>query len=669
MGAVVGSTAMRKWNALLVCLLTSSSWAQPSRPAPPAKPAAPPMKPPAGYTGLGAESVSPQEIARFAAPPLDAAVSRRIQAMLDVRGAGAGLITSKGDRMLFTWRITGTSQVWRQDGPMKFPVQLTGGEDRTSVAGIAPDDSFAVIARDVGGQENPGLYLMSPDGGPLRLVQHTPKVQTFLEYISDDSRSLYFRANDVDPASYAIYRYDVKAGKRERVFDTPGLWSIADQRGGKWLMVKALGSTQLEIYEYELASKKLTPLLGQGETEQYFVAYGQKPGQILVRTNKIGDFHRLYKMEKPGKLEPITPEIKFDVNNFAIDDQRARIYYEVNENGYSRAHCLDAATLRPLPLPKLPDADNVDITGLSYNGRFVQLSVNGSTVAPQTVVYDWQTRRTTTWRVPSTPEIDTRTFAKAQLESYPARDGTKIPMFVWRPAKCDGPCPVVVDFHGGPEGQSQAGFNGQAQLFVDAGFVLVQPNVRGSAGYGKTWLDSDNGPKRLAVITDIEDCAKHIRASWGKDGKAPKIGVTGGSYGGYSTLMAMTYFAGAYDAGVQEVGISNLVTFLINTAPYRRILRISEYGDPVKDRDALIQLSPITHIKKIKAPLLSIQGVNDPRVPVGEALQIYRELEARKIPGGLILFPDEGHGTSKRGNQVLALGHTLAFFEKHLKGK
>jgi dipeptidyl aminopeptidase/acylaminoacyl peptidase len=618
-----------------------------------------------GYTGLGAESVSPQEIARFTAPPLDPSVSRRIQAMLDVRGAGTGLITSKGDRMLFTSRLTGSFQVWMQDGPMRFPVQITGGEDRTFAVSIAPDDSFAVISRDVGGQENPGLYLTPLAGGPLRVVQHTPKVQTFFEFVSDDSKAVYFRANDVDPASYAIYRFDVAAGKRERVFDTPGLWSIADHRGGTWLMSKALGNTQIEIYEYELATKKLTPLLGQGESEQYQAVYGAKPGQILVRTNKLGDFHRIYRLEK-GKLEPITPEMKHDVAGFGIDRPRTRIYYLVNENGYSRAHALDAATFKPIALPKLPDADNINITGVSHNGRFAQLAVDGSTMPQQSMVYDWQTRKLTTWRVPSAPEIDTKKFAKAQLESYPARDGTKIPMFVWRPAKCNGPCPVVVDFHGGPEGQSQAGFNGFAQLFVDAGFVFVRPNVRGSTGYGKKWLDADNGPKRLAVVTDIEDAAKYIRASWGKDGKAPKIGVMGGSYGGYSSLMAMTYFAGAYDAGVQEVGISNLLTFLNNTAPYRRILRTSEYGDPVKDKEALIQLSPITHVKKIKAPLLSIQGVNDPRVPVGEALQIYKELEARKIPGGLILFPDEGHGTAKRSNQVLSIGHTIAFFEKHL---
>jgi dipeptidyl aminopeptidase/acylaminoacyl peptidase len=554
---------------------------------------------------------------------------------------------------------------------MRYAVQLTGGEDRTAVIDIAPDDSFLAISRDVGGQENPGLYLQSPDGGALRVVQHAPKVQTGLQFIADDSKTLYFSANDIDPASYAIYRYDIKAEKRELVFDTPGLWSIADHRGDTWLMVKNLGNTQQEIWQYEVGAKKLTPLLGQGEVVQYRASFGAKPGQVLVLTDKLGDFQRLYSLEG-GKLTPITPELKYEIEGFRIDDARTRIYYEINEQGYLKLGILDAKTLRAIATPKLdgaPAADNLTVSSLSRNGRFATFVLEGATLPQTALTYDWQTGRATLWRQTMTPEVDVKAFAKVTLESYPARDGTKIPMFVRRPPSCDGPCPVVVEFHGGPEVQTQAGFSASAQIFVDAGFVFVQPNVRGSTGYGKAWLHSDDGPKRLNVITDIEDCAKYIRASWGKDGKAPKIGVVGGSYGGYSTLMAMTYFAGAYDAGVQQVGISNLTTFLMNTAPYRRILRISEYGDPVKDKEALVQLSPITHVKKLKAPLLSIQGVNDPRVPVGEALQIFKEAEARKIPGGLILFPDEGHGAAKRSNQVLALGHTVAFFEKYLLGK
>jgi len=650
---------MTRWITLPICLVATVALAD--------TPKLPPGA--GGYSGLGAESLSPQDIAKYAAPALPDRVSRKIQTMLDVRGAGGGLITSKGDRQIFAARTTGTVQIWRQDGPMRFPIQLTGGEDRTETVAIAPDDSFVVVSRDVGGQENAGVYLLSPDGGPLKVVQHTPKVQTALQYISDDSKSLYLRANDKDPASYAIYRYDIAGDKRETVFEDKGLWQIADHRGdASWLLVKDLGSAQQEIYEYDLKARKLTPILGQGEVEEYAVAYGARPGQILVRTNKLGDYQRLYSLEA-GKLTPISGDIKHDVEAFTIDQTRARIYYRVNEDGYLKLAVVDAKTYKPLGLPKLPDAENVSLAGVSRNGRFAEISMDGSTLPPQTVTYDWQTRKVTTWRVPTTPELDPRTFAKATLESYPARDGTRIPMFVRRPAKCDGPCPVVVDFHGGPEGQARPGFSASAQMFVDAGFTFVQPNVRGSTGYGKAWLHADDGPRRLHVITDIEDAAKFIRASWAKDGKPPKIGVTGGSYGGYSVLMAMTYFAGAYDAGAEQVGISNLVTFLTNTSPYRRILRISEYGDPVKDKEALVQLSPSTHVARIKAPLMLIQGVNDPRVPVGESLQIYKQLAQRKVPGGLILFPDEGHGATKRGNIVLAIGHTIAFFEKHLMGR
>jgi dipeptidyl aminopeptidase/acylaminoacyl peptidase len=241
-------------------------------------------------------------------------------------------------------------------------------------------------------------------------------------------------------------------------------------------------------------------------------------------------------------------------------------------------------------------------------------------------------------------------------------------MFVRRPARCPAPCPVVVEFHGGPEGQAQPGFSPYAQLLVDAGFVLVEPNVRGSDGYGKTWFHADDGPRRLDVITDIEDCARFIRKEWAVDGKEPRVGILGGSYGGYSALVGMTMFAGAYDAGVAIVGISNLLTFLQNTAPYRRALRVNEYGDPDRDRDALVKLSPSTYVDRVKGPLLVIQGANDPRVPAGEAIQIHDALVARGVRSQLILFADEGHGSSKRSNQVLERGNAIRFLQENLAG-
>ncbi len=622
----------------------------------------------AGYSGHGAGSASAEILAKYAPPALPPSLSARIQAMLDVRSPGAGLVSPDGKRLYFSWTVTGTQQVWRLDGPQRFPVQLTGGEDRTDVVAIAPDGSFLLILRDRGGEEYPGLYWQSPDGGPLHLIQHLPRVQSFAQFISDDSRYVYFKANDIKPDSYAIYRWEKQSGTKEKVFDQDGLWDLADHRpDGRLLLVKELGSAVTEVYEWNPNTKALTPIIGQGVREEYQAAYGAAEGEVLILTPKIGEYRRLYRWQVGGTFEAVTPELPHDVASFLIDQARTRILYTVNEEGYSRMHAMDAHTFRTVALPKLPESDRVFARSFSPNGRYATLSVDTGTAPAMGYVVDWKTGKATQWQLPSAPEVDLSRFVRAKLETYPARDGTRIPMLVRRPLSCAEPCPVVVAFHGGPEGQSVPGFNVRAQLFVDAGFVYVEPNVRGSDGYGKTWFHADDGPKRLNIITDIEDCSRYIRKAWAASGQAPKVGVFGGSYGGYSSLIGMTMFAGAYDAGVDIVGISNLLTFLNNTAPYRRVLRVNEYGDPEKDKEALIKLSPLTYIDRVSAPLLIIAGANDPRVPVGEAVQMHNALDARGIKSPLIIFPDEGHGASKRANQVVQFGASIEFFEATLK--
>lgn len=314
------------------------------------------------------------------------------------------------------------------------------------------------------------------------------------------------------------------------------------------------------------------------------------------------------------------------------------------------------------------NADHVDFAGGSHDGRFAEILVEANSQPKYLVIKDWKTGQVKKWMDANLPEIEISHLAKVELDSYTARDGTKIPYFIRRSAKCrNSLCPVIIQFHGGPEVQALPGFSPTAQAFADAGFVFVEPNVRGSDGYGKAWLAADDGPKRLNVITDIEDAALELRKKLSIEGHAPKIGVMGGSYGGYSTLYAMTRFAGAFDAGAANVGMSNLLTFLNNTAPYRRQLRISEYGDPVKDQAALIQLSPMTYIDQVKAPLMVMQGLNDPRVPVGEALQIHDRLEKKGIPVELLIYADEGHGARKRNNRASQLAQILRFFQKHLQ--
>jgi len=632
------------------------------------------------YSGHGAGSLPPEVVKKYAPPPLDPGMSGRIQMMLDVRSPGLGIVSPDGKQLFFGWSITGTPEVWRLDSPKGFPVQMTGGEDRTSVADVTPDGRQLILSRDRGGQEDPGLYLQPVEGGRLRVIQHTPKVQTFPAFTSSDSKWVYFIANDLKLDSYAIYRYDVGAGRKELLFSPDGIWRIADYREEPaettLLLRKATGALSAEFYEWGTKGRTLKPLLGQGETTEYSAAYAADPGELLVLTNKLGDFRRLYRWKAPGTLTPITAEMKMDVSDFTIDPARKRVYYTLNDGGYTRLRVLDARTLQPAPFPEIRNADHVYAGTPSRDGRFVTLGVETAQAPRTNYVYDWDTKSLTQWVLPSAPEVDLTKFAVARLETYPARDGTKVPMFVRYPARCapeapvtGDPCPVVVDFHGGPEGQAQPGFSPWAQSFVDAGFIYAEPNVRGSDGYGKTWLEADNGPRRLNVITDIDDAGKYLRQRFTRNGKAPKVAITGGSYGGYSTLVGMTMFAGTYDAGASIVGFSSLVTFLNNTAPYRRLLRATEYGDPEKDADALVKLSPITYVDRVKAPLLLIQGLDDPRVPAGEAVQIQEALASRGVPSQLILLEGEGHGAARRAGQVAMLGHTLRFLEEQLLRK
>lgn len=631
---------------------------------------------PAAYQGHGAESVSRETLQKYAPPPLSPAVSARIQMALDTRAPGLGRLTPDGKRLVFGWSITGVPQIWRLDAPQGFPVQMTGGEDRTGLADITPDGKLLVVSRDRGGQENPGLYLQPIEGGALREIQHLPKVQTFFEFVSDDGRYVYFRANDREATSYAIYRYEIASGKRDLVFGESGLWSISDQRqeGGvqRLLLSKATGALSAEIFEWTSAEGRLTPLFGQGEKEEYDVAYGAK-GEVLARSNKLGEFRRLYRFSAKDGFVPVTPEAEMDVAGFGLDRARRRLYVQWNDGGFLRLEARDAASYAKLALPEFPGAESVFAGSATPDGRYAIVGVASSKEPTASYVYDWQTGKLTRWTLPSAPEVDLTTYAVSRLESYPAADGTPIPMLVRYPKGCEPeapratPCPVVVEFHGGPEGQSTPGFSPRIQLFIDAGFVFAQPNVRGSDGYGKSWLAADNGAKRLQVLSDIDQAGKVLRQKLTRGGVAPKVGIAGGSYGGYATLIGMTKYAGTYDAGVSIVGISDLRTFLANTAPYRRILRASEYGDLEKDAAALAELSPVTYLERVKAPLLLIQGVDDPRVPAGEAIQIQEKLAARGVASQLILLEGEGHGAARRQSQVTQLGHTLRFFEEHLK--
>jgi dipeptidyl aminopeptidase/acylaminoacyl peptidase len=617
------------------------------------------------YQGLGAESISKEQLSKYTGATLPPAISEQVQSYFDLRPPQNALVTEDGKRIYFNWRVTGLNQVWHANGIKSFPTQLTGGENPSLLKGMTSDGHFLIISRDHGGEENPGLFLQNAFGGPLQTILQMPKVQTHFAGVSADNRWIYFTANDIDPKSFAVYRYSIRGRTRELLYSAPGTWEIMDiAKDGSLLLAKETSNVKNEIFLLG-TDKILKPLFGAHEDSYFIANFAAQEDEYLVATTHGENFKALYAV-KGDRWKKISSPANFDVANFYINEGRNTLFYSSNEKGHSKLHWLDmnsfAEKKTNFPSGLLQEKLNF----ITPQGQFATLSFEFKKGPPKNYLFNLKTQQLQEWQNSSVPEIDAEAFAVPKDESYTARDGMEIPMIVRRPQACEKPdshCPVIVSFHGGPEGQATPGFNITAQLFVDQGFIFVEPNVRGSDGYGLDWLNSDNGAKRLKVITDIEDASLWIRKNWG----AQKVGVMGGSYGGYATLYAMTKFAGAYDAGVEIVGMSNLLTFLKNTASYRRALRQQEYGDPEKDEEALRELSPITHLNKIKAPLLMIQGVNDPRVPVGEALQINSELDRKSIPHELVLFADEGHGAQKRNNQVIQIGKALQFFREHLQ--
>lgn len=619
------------------------------------------------YKGFGSDSLSEEVLKKFAPRSLPSRKLRKIQSYLDIKSPSLGILSPNGKNYYFNWKITGSNQIWKINGPKSYPTQMTGGEDQAKLRAITPNGKYLLITRDLKGDEYPGLYLQSVKGGPLITVFKKKKTKVYPAYITKDSKHLYYRSNDKHKKGQTFYKWNFKTQKRKIIFDRKiGYWSMADYiEGGIHLISKWRGGSLSEYFTYNENTKKLTPLFGQGENEWYSAQFGRNQNEIIVSTNKFGDFRRLY-LFKNGKFKPITPKLKFDVDSFSVDDKKEKILYETNNKGYTKIGAISTDRFRSLRIPNIKGKkiQHVYFGSTTRNGRFTTIGVSRSDSPRISYIYDWKLKKLKKWVLPNSPEIDTTSFVAPTLEYYKTRDNISIPMFVYRPEICRNKnCPVIVSFHGGPESQSTPGFSPRTQLIIQEGFIYVTPNIRGSDGYGKKWLHSDNASKRLDVITDIPDAGIYIKKMWGN----PKVGIMGGSYGGYATFMGMTKYAGVYDAGVAVVGMSNLVTFLQNTAPYRRVLRTSEYGELEKDREALIKLSPTTYLDSIKDPLLIIHGANDPRVPAGEAIQFQQVMEKKKLKGELILFSDEGHGIRKRKNKVLYYGHLIEFFKKNLK--
>jgi dipeptidyl aminopeptidase/acylaminoacyl peptidase len=417
--------------------------------------------------------------------------------------------------------------------------------------------------------------------------------------------------------------------------------------------------------------KDLTP---KSDKPQFFVlGAGLKGGKhIIGLTDRGAEAKRLIRYElATGKIDVITKDIPWNVGStINLTRDKSKLVFSVNAGGINKVYILDLKTFKYKPVKNLPEGL---ISGLKFDesGKSIYININNARMSSDAFQLELETGKLIRWTKSDTGGLDLDSFVIPKLVHYPTFDKVngktrKIPAFYYKPTKKTGkPYPVIINIHGGPEAQYKPRFQGTTNYLInELGIAVIAPNVRGSNGYGKSYLLLDNWEKREDSVKDIGALLDWIETQPELDKK--RVAVYGGSYGGYMVLASMIHYGDRLACGVDIVGISNFVTFLKNTSAYRRDLRRVEYGDERKIGDFLNKISPTTNAHKINKPLFVIQGKNDPRVPESEATQIVETMKKNNVPVWYQLATNEGHGFRKKYNRDFMTYSVIRFFQEYL---
>ncbi|HEY6050270.1 MAG TPA: S9 family peptidase, partial [Thermoanaerobaculia bacterium] len=365
---------------------------------------------------------------------------------------------------------------------------------------------------------------------------------------------------------------------------------------------------------------------------------------------------------RPGPLEVVAARDDAELSGYELDDAGARAALLWNVAGKTELELWDLKSGRSIAKPKLP-AELAGGLDFSRDGKSLALVCSGAATPADVWVLDVETGHLRQLTHSPHAGVDLGKLVRPELLRFPAHDGLELSGWFYRPAGA-GPFPTVLSFHGGPEGQERPNFNSQYQALVARGIAVFAPNVRGSSGFGKKFVNLDNGALRVNGVRDIEACV----AAAVKAGADPKrIGIMGGSYGGYMVLAGLTEYPQLFAAGADLFGVVNFETFFKHTEPWMAAISKVEYGDPDKEADMLRRLSPIHKVDRVTAPTIVLHGANDTNVPVVEAEQVVESLKKRNVPVEYVLFPDEGHGWRKTPNRIRSAVAVTRWFEKYLK--
>lgn len=619
-------------------------------------------------------------------PPIPAGIVDDLVRYQNVRSASFEGWKEDGSGVFIRTRFADVDQLHRVDAPGGARHQLTYyGEPVGSVAS-QPNGDKILFTRDAGGSEFAQIFVLDPATGGSTMLTDGESRNGAVVW-SREGRRIAYQSTARNGASNDIWLMDpedpesaeIVVASEDGTWWGPGEFSAG---GNQLLVTNYVSITDSRVHLVDLDTGSVTLLAGgPGDTStNYPVAFDDGNDGYWLITSQGSEFQRLawQPLEPGAALDVVTGDIHWDVSDAVISRDRKRMAFAVNENGRSTIYLLDPRTREYRAIENIPTG----VAGrmaFSPDGVKLAMTLNTATSPSDTFVLELGPRALdygalTRWTFSEVGGLDTSTFREPELISYPTFDQVggkprEIPAWVYKPAG-EGPFPVVVSIHGGPEAQSRPWFSSTYQMWLaKLGVAIVVPNVRGSAGYGKTYLKLDNGFKREDSVRDIGALLDWIESQ--PDLDQDRVAVFGGSYGGYMVLASAVHYSDRLKAAVDIVGISSFVTFLENTQDYRRDLRRVEYGDE-RDPDMrahLEKISPLNNVDRIAVPLFVVQGENDPRVPVTEATQMVEALRANGNTVWYMNALNEGHGYRKKENRDIYQQATVLFLHQHLVGE
>ncbi|MFN3875415.1 MAG: prolyl oligopeptidase family serine peptidase [Flavobacteriales bacterium] len=628
----------------------------------------------AAAAAQGPSMAVPDNLVAEGLPPLPASLVGEVRAYTESRGAALAAWHPVRKEMLISTRFSNTGQLHRVRFPGGARTQLTFYEDAVGRADYEPlEGRYFLFSKDAGGNEFSQLYRMDADGR-VTLLTDGRRSQNGGGVWSRDGRRIAYASTMRNGKDRDIRVMDPLDPATDRVAaeNSGGGWGVSDWSPDdqRLLLAEGISVNESRIWIADIATGAKTRLLPLKDERATYrpIAWNADGTGIFLVSNKDSEFNRLCLYDlRARELKAITDRIPWDVVSVDLTRDRSRIAFTTNEDGLSKLYLMDARTLAYEVVPGLP-VGLIGGVAWTHDGRSLGLTLTTYASTSDAYEYDTVTRELIRWTESELGGMDVSGLRAPELVKWNSFDGRTISGYLYRPhARFTGKRPVIISIHGGPEAQSRPGFQGRSNYFLnELGVAIIYPNVRGSSGYGKSFLDLDNGYKREDSVKDIGALLDWIAEQPGLD--ADRVMVTGGSYGGYMTLAVSVHYADRIRCAIDVVGISNFVTFLRNTEDYRRDLRRVEYGD---ERDAkmaafLESISPLNNAERITKPLFIVQGGNDPRVPASEAVQMKERIKAKGGEVWFLMANDEGHGFRKKANADFQFYATVAFIRRHL---